>query len=158
MRSTVMFGTGDVRSEIVPDPQLLTPNDAIVRVVAACVCGSDLWGYRGIDEVDEPRRMGHEAIGVVEQVGANVHSAKPGDFVILPLLAELREMPEACRHGCDASCDHCAFYDSDDAEGNPPAGGCQSSMLRVPDWANHTMVPVGISEAEIEKKGLIPTY
>jgi len=150
-----MYGPGEVKSEIRPDPQILTPGDAIIRVVAACVCGSDLWGYRGIDEVDEPRRMGHEAIGVVTEVGAEVHNAKPGDFVILPFSLSCGKC-QACRHGVDASCDHCAFFDSDDAAGRESQGGCQSSMLRVPDLADHTMVPVGLSEAEIKKRGLLP--
>jgi threonine dehydrogenase-like Zn-dependent dehydrogenase len=88
--ATVMYGTRDVRLEEVPDPTL-DPRaaagglDAVVRVEASCVCGSDLWPYRGIEPVDQPHRRGHEWVGIVEQVGANVTTAAQGDFVIAPM-------------------------------------------------------------------------
>ena len=84
MRATVIHGERDVRLEEVPEPQLSTGRDAIIRVVAACVCGSDLWPYRGVTPTKAPHRIGHEFVGVVEQVGENVAIIKVGDFVIAP--------------------------------------------------------------------------
>lgn len=84
MRATILHAPGDIRVETWADPTIERPTDAIVRVVAGCVCGSDLWSYRGINEVAEPRTVGHEAIGVVEAVGAGVERVREGDFVIVP--------------------------------------------------------------------------
>lgn len=84
MRATILHAPGDIRVETWADPSIERPTDAIVRVVAGCVCGSDLWSYRGINEVAEPRTVGHEAIGVVEAVGAGVERVREGDFVIVP--------------------------------------------------------------------------
>jgi threonine dehydrogenase-like Zn-dependent dehydrogenase len=98
--ATVLYGTRDVRLEEVPDPTL-DPRpaagglDAVVRVEASCVCGSDLWPYRGIGPVDQPHRRGHEWVGTVEQVGANVTTVAPGDFVIAPMYV------------CDGTCLNC---------------------------------------------------
>jgi threonine dehydrogenase-like Zn-dependent dehydrogenase len=82
MRGTILHAPGDVRYEERPDPTLVEPTDAIVRAVAVCVCGSDLWPYRGIDAVNEPRAIGHEYCGVVEQVGSAVTTLQPGQFVV----------------------------------------------------------------------------
>ncbi|MGC5076479.1 zinc-binding dehydrogenase [Agrococcus sp. DT81.2] len=84
MRATILHGPGDIRVETWADPSIERPSDAIVRVVAGCVCGSDLWPYRGANPVHEPRTIGHEAIGVVEAVGAEVARVRVGDFVIVP--------------------------------------------------------------------------
>src|SRR2546426_8748355 len=84
MRATVMYGAGDVRIETVPDARIVEPTDALVRVTRACICGSDLWPYKNLEHTDTARRMGHEAIGVVEAAGADVHSLKVGDVVVMP--------------------------------------------------------------------------
>jgi threonine dehydrogenase-like Zn-dependent dehydrogenase len=84
MRATILHGPGDIRVETWADPSIERATDAVVRVVAGCVCGSDLWPYRGANEVPEPRTIGHEAIGVVEAVGADVARVRVGDFVIVP--------------------------------------------------------------------------
>jgi threonine dehydrogenase-like Zn-dependent dehydrogenase len=85
MRATVMFGAGDVRIENVPDAGIIEPTDVVVAVSRACICGSDLWPYRGTEEIpDSCRRMGHEAIGVVEAVGNEVRTMKAGDLVVMP--------------------------------------------------------------------------
>jgi threonine dehydrogenase-like Zn-dependent dehydrogenase len=78
MRGTIIHGTRDIRFEERPDPAIAAPTDAIVRTVAACVCGSDLWRYRGIQQVTKPTPIGHEYVGVVEAVGADVQSIRPG--------------------------------------------------------------------------------
>ena len=96
MRATTIHGVGDIRSTQVPDPALTQPTDAIVKVVGSCICGSDLWNYRGSNgEIEEPRTIGHECIGVIEEVGADVRDFKPGDFVIVPF------------DHCDNTCPHC---------------------------------------------------
>src|SRR5205807_441267 len=84
MRATVMYGAGDVRVETVPDPGLVDPTDALVRVTLACVCGSDLWPYKTLERTNTGRPVGHEAIGVVEKVGAQVRTLKTGDVVVMP--------------------------------------------------------------------------
>lgn len=97
MRATTIHGPGDIRVEEVPDPVIELPTDAVVRVVAGCICGSDLWPYRGENAIREGATIGHECVGVVEEVGSAVSSVKPGDFVVVPF----------CH--CDNTCPHCAF-------------------------------------------------
>ena len=84
MRATVMFKAGDVRIENVPDAHIIEPTDAVITVTRACICGSDLWPYQKMEQSDNGRVMGHEAIGVVEAVGQDVHAIKAGDFVVMP--------------------------------------------------------------------------
>jgi threonine dehydrogenase-like Zn-dependent dehydrogenase len=84
MRATVMYEAGDVRIENVPDPKIINSTDAILRVTRACICGSDLWPYQQMEHNDDGRVMGHEAIGIVEDVGSDVRKIKCGDFVIMP--------------------------------------------------------------------------
>ncbi len=85
MRATLMFGAGDVRIENVPDAGIIDPTDAVVLVSRACICGSDLWPYKTMQHSDTGRRMGHEAVGVVEALGADVRTIKVGDVVVMPL-------------------------------------------------------------------------
>lgn len=82
MRAVVMHAPGDVRVEEIEAPVIVEPTDAIIRVTATCVCGSDLWPYRGIEELNGPTPMGHEYVGVVEQVGPDVNDIEVGDFVV----------------------------------------------------------------------------
>src|SRR5258706_9124391 len=82
MLGTVLYGLRDVRFEERPDPTIIEATDAIIRITAACVCGSDLWPYRGIEPIKEPMPMGHEYCGIVEEVGSAVKNIKPGQFVI----------------------------------------------------------------------------
>src|SRR5947199_10282535 len=81
MRGTMLYGPRDVRLEERPDPTIIDPTDAIIRLSATCVCGSDLWPYRGIEAVQGPIPMGHEYVGIVEEVGSAVRTIKPGQFV-----------------------------------------------------------------------------
>jgi threonine dehydrogenase-like Zn-dependent dehydrogenase len=108
MRATVMYAAGDVRIENVPDPRIEEPTDAIIRVVRASICGSDLWPYGSLERSETGRPMGHEAIGVVEDVGTEVRNIKPGDFVVMPFAfsdGTCEGLPTACVHGgfCDGS-------------------------------------------------------
>lgn len=105
MRATVIHGPGDIRFEEVPDPTIEAPTDAIVKVVAGCICGSDLWPYRGEDQVHGPHTIGHECIGVVEEVGADVRDFRPGDFVIVPF-DHCDNTCAACRFGAHSACDN----------------------------------------------------
>jgi threonine dehydrogenase-like Zn-dependent dehydrogenase len=130
MRATLIHGSHDVRLETVPDPVLHRPTDAIVRVTAACVCGSDLWGYRGVRPVGEPRRVGHELVGVVEEVGAEVTGLRPGDFVIAPFALGDGTCAH-CRNGIWTSCVNGAAWGGTDAEGLP-VDGAQGEFVRVP--------------------------
>src|SRR5437899_2926242 len=84
MRATIMHGAGDVRIETVADARLIEPADVLVRVTRACICGSDLWPYRTMERSEIGRRMGHEAVGVVDAVGAEVRTMKVGDVVVMP--------------------------------------------------------------------------
>ena len=84
MQTTIIHGPGDIRFEERPDPQIQAPGDAVVRVVRTCVCGSDLWPYRGVAPTHAPHPIGHEFIGIVEAVGADVRDLRVGDFVISP--------------------------------------------------------------------------
>src|SRR5216117_3575441 len=95
MRATVLYGAGDVRVVDVPDAQLIEPTDALVTVSRACICGSDLWPYKLMEPEEAGRRMGHEAIGVVEAVGADVRTLKVGDAVVMPFAYS------------DGTCDFC---------------------------------------------------
>ena len=95
MHATILYGARDVRFEKCDAPKIIKPTDAIIKITAACVCGSDLWPYRGIQEITEPTLMGHEYCGIVEEVGSEVRSIKPGQFVIGSFFAS------------DNTCPHC---------------------------------------------------
>ncbi|NYI60367.1 zinc-dependent alcohol dehydrogenase family protein [Cellulomonas soli] len=137
MRATVIHGPHDVRLETVPDPVIQRPTDAVVRVVAACVCGSDLWSYRGVRPTTEPGRIGHEFVGVVEEVGADVRSVRPGQFVIAPFSIADNTCVH-CRHGVHTSCEQLAWWGSPDHDGVPSDAG-QGEYVRVP-LADGTLV------------------
>src|SRR3712207_8199861 len=98
MRGTVLYAPGDVRVEERDMPTIEKPTDAVIRLVAACVCGSDLWPYRGIEPLDGPRPMGHEYVGVVEEVGNEVGNVQPGQFVVGSFFASDNTC-EICRAG-----------------------------------------------------------
>ena len=137
MRATVLHAPGDIRLEQVPDPQIQLPTDAVVRVVAACVCGSDLWGYRGIEPTRQPRRIGHEFVGVVEDVGSAVATIRPGDFVVAPF-SICDNTCVHCRNGVQTSCLHGGWWGSVNGDGLLADGG-QGEYVRVPQ-ADGTLV------------------
>src|SRR2546429_855981 len=141
MRATVLYGAGDVRVENVPDAGLIEPTDALVAVSRACICGSDLWPYKLMRPGDPPRRMGHEAIGVVEAVGADVDTLKVGDVVVMPF-AYSDGTCVFCHEGLHTSCVHGGFF------GTVELPGAQAEALRVP-LAEGTLfaLPVGADDA-----------
>jgi threonine dehydrogenase-like Zn-dependent dehydrogenase len=128
MRGTLLYGKGDVRVEDCPDPALVEPTDAIVRLSASCVCGSDLWPYRGIRQIAAPEPMGHEYCGIVEHVGRAVTGIRPGQFVIGSFFASDNTCPH-CRAGYQTSCMH-----------RENVIGAQAPRVRVP-LASGTLVP-----------------
>jgi threonine dehydrogenase-like Zn-dependent dehydrogenase len=128
MRGAVLYGAGDVRFEEREAPKIEKPTDAVLRLAASCVCGSDLWPYRGVSPVRQPTPMGHEYCGVVEEVGSAVKSVKPGQFVIGSFFASDNTCP-ICRAGYPSGCVH-----------SEPVGGAQAGRLRVP-LADGTLVP-----------------
>lgn len=152
MRATVIHAARDIRVETVPDPVLSTGRDAIVRVVAACVCGSDLWPYRGITPTREPRRIGHEFVGVVEAVGNEVVGVRVGDFVIAPFYV-CDDTCANCRNGVSTSCLHGGWWGSVDREGGFADGG-QGERVRVP-LADGTLVVVPGPVGDDEVPGLL---
>src|SRR3954453_11985330 len=115
MRATLMYGAGDVRVENVPDAALQQPTDAVVRVVRACVCGSDLHPYHSMPASGQGTPMGHEFVGVVEQTGSEVSALKAGDFVIAPF-AYSDNTCELCREGVHTSCRRGGFFSAAQAE------------------------------------------
>ncbi len=137
MKATLIHGTGDVRLEDVPDPSVQKPHDALVRVTASCVCGSDLWPYRGENPVEAPRRIGHEFVGVVEDIGSEVSTLSVGDFVIAPFLYSDNTCPH-CRAGVQSACARGGGFGFDDADGLLVDGG-QGEYVRVP-MADGTLV------------------
>ena len=130
MLATVIHAPRDIRVESVPDPVLSTGGDAIVRVVASCVCGSDLWPYRGVTPTHAPHRIGHEFVGVVEAVGDAVAHVAVGDFVIAPFYV-CDNTCINCRNGVSTSCLHGGWWGSDDRFGGFADGG-QGERVRVP--------------------------
>lgn len=141
MRATIMYKAGDVRVETVPDARIVEPTDALLRVTRACICGSDLWPYNLKEPAERGQPMGHEAIGIVEAVGAEVRTLKQGDLVVMPF-AYSDGTCVFCREGVHTSCVNGGFFAS------PEPGGAQAEAVRIP-LADGTLVrlPVGPDDA-----------
>src|SRR4051794_22532276 len=137
MRATNLYSAGDVRIENVPDSALKRPTDALVRITASCICGSDLWPCASLSSTDGPARMGHEFIGIVEDAGAEVNSLKKGDLVVSPF-AVSDGTCEFCHEGLHTSCVHGAFWDG------IPDEGAQAEAIRVP-FADGTLVKLPVA-------------
>ena len=150
MLATLIHGPRDIRSTEVDDPQVVRPTDALVRVTASCICGSDLWPYRGVQETKRTHPIGHEFVGVVAEVGDEVRTVRPGQFVIAPFVVSDGTCVN-CRNGVQTSCLHGASWGADDKEGLPVPGG-QSALVRVP-WADGTLV----GTEELPPEDLVPS-
>jgi threonine dehydrogenase-like Zn-dependent dehydrogenase len=122
MKGTILYGARDIRFEERDEPQIIEPTDVILRLAATCVCGSDLWPYRGIDAPTQPTPMGHEYCGIVEEVGPAVQLVKPGQFVVGSFFASDNTCP-ICQAGYQSRCVHSQYVG---------AGGAQAPRLRVP--------------------------
>ncbi len=137
MRATLIYGAGDVRVEDVPDPTLQEPTDALVRVLHACVCGSDLWPYRSMAASEQGSRMGHEFLGVVEDVGSEVSGLNAGDLVVAPFVWADNTC-DFCTEGLQTSCRHGGLWGRD-------GDGGQGEAVRVPQ-AQGTLVKLPVGE------------
>jgi len=140
MKGAVLYAPGDVRIEERGTPRIVEPTDAIIRMTATCICGSDLWSYRGINAVSEPTPFGHEYCGIIEEVGSAVRSVKRGQFVIGSFFASDNTCPH-CQAGYQTSCQHRELV-----------AGAQAQMLRVPR-ADGTLV----ATPEIPPDDLVPS-
>jgi threonine dehydrogenase-like Zn-dependent dehydrogenase len=135
-----MYGAGDVRVENVPDPVLREPTDAVVRVLLSCICGSDLWPYGSLPSSEHGRRMGHEFLGVVEEIGSDVAGLSAGDVVIAPFVWADNTC-DFCRQGLQTSCRHGGQWGHD-------LDGGQGEAVRVPQ-AQGTLVKVPVGEDSV---------
>ena len=144
MRAVVMYAPGDVRVEDRPEPTILKPTDAIIRLTASCICGLDLWAYRGIETLSGPRPMGHEYAGIVEEVGSAVSTVQPGQFVVGSFVAS-DNTGEICRSGYQSACLH--------REAFGPTGAAQAERMRVP-LADGTLV----ATPEVPGEDLVPHF
>lgn len=144
MRGVIMYGPGDVRVEDREKPTIVEPTDAILRVTSACICGSDLWPYRGAEDAVWPVPMGHEYVGVVEEIGAEVRNIAVGDFVVGSFFASDNTC-EICRAGYQSHCVHAV-----------PMGslGTQAEYLRVP-LADGTLVATATRPTPEQERGLL---
>lgn len=140
MLGTMLYGARDVRCEEVPEPAIQHPTDAILRLSATCICGSDLWPYRGLNDIPAPMAMGHEYCGIVEEVGGAVRTVKPGQFVVGSFCLSDNTCPH-CRFGFQSSCEQREFMT-----------GAQAPLLRVP-LADGTLV----ATPELPPDDLIPS-
>jgi threonine dehydrogenase-like Zn-dependent dehydrogenase len=141
MKGAVLYRPGDIRFEHRDDPKIVEPTDAILRLAATCVCGSDLWPYRGLQPIDGPTPMGHEYCGIVEETGSAVKSIKPGQFVVGSFATSDNTCPH-CQYGYQSSCVHREFMLR-----------AQAPFLRVPQ-ADGTLVP---APGGVPSKDLVPS-
>ncbi len=146
MRATIIHGPGDIRVEDRDYPTVQLPGDVVVKVTASCVCGSDLWPYRGVKPTRKPTAIGHEFIGVVESIGAGVSTLAVGDFVIAPFVVSCGHCPQ-CLDGVTVACDRLAGWGGKDDAGLPVDGG-QGQAVRVP-LAEATLIKVpGVTDPD----------
>ena len=147
MRGAVLYAPGDVRVEDRDDPAVTKPTDAVIRLSATCVCGSDLWPYRGINPIDEPTPMGHEYCGIVEEVGREVSTIRPGQFVVGSFIASDNTCPH-CRAGFHTSCAQREGVSGAQAERMrvPLADG---TLVATPDVPDDDLVPSLLSASDV---------
>jgi threonine dehydrogenase-like Zn-dependent dehydrogenase len=138
MRATLLYGAGDVRVEEVPDPTLREPTDALVRVLRSCICGSDLWPYGSMPATEQGRRIGHEFLGVIEDIGSDVSGLAAGDLVVAPFVWADNTC-DFCAQGLQTSCRHGGQW------GVPGVDGGQGEAVRVPQ-AQGTLVKLPVAE------------
>ena len=149
MEAALFYGEGDIRVEEVPDPEIEESTDAIVRITHTAICGSDLWFYRGQRDYETPGRVGHEPMGIVEAVGEDVTSVRPGDRVLSPFAISCGEC-EYCRKGLYTSC-------VEDESWGGESDGAQGEQVRVP-FADGTLVriPERYADDEAVLESLLP--
>lgn len=142
MRGAVIHAPGDIRFETLEDPKILRPTDAVIRTAVTCVCGSDLWPYRGLDATGEAHPMGHEYVGFVEETGSEVTSLRPGQFVVGSFATSDNTCAD-CRNGFQSNCLHREFMST-----------CQAEYIRIPN-AQGTLVALDETPDEEFWPGLL---
>src|SRR2546430_9155806 len=154
-----MYGAGDVRVEDVPDAQLIEPTDALVRVTRAAICGSDLWPYNQMEHTHTGRRMGHEFVGIVDAVGADVRTMLVGELVVSPFLWSDGTCV-FCREGLQPSCLHGGRYGADGVDGGqgeavrvPEAGG---TLVVLPGGKDDALMPSLLALTDVMAPGHHP--
>ena len=149
MRGTMLYKPYDVRSEMRPDPTIIEPTDAIIRVTAACVCGSDLWPYRGLEPVNEPMPMGHEYVGIVEEVGREVRNVKPGQFVIGSFWASDNTCP-ICQAGYQSPCVQAVLMGSNGTQAEyAPIPLADGTLVATPDIPDDDLTPSLLAASDV---------
>ncbi|MEX1652873.1 zinc-dependent alcohol dehydrogenase family protein [Streptomyces pseudovenezuelae] len=151
MRAAIIHAPGDIRVENAPEPTITAPTDAVIRTVATCVCGSDLWSYRGVLPVAEPQPIGHEYVGIVEEVGSEVSSVRPGQFVIGSFVASDNTCP-ICQAGYQTSCQHAQWVNGAQAEyvRIPLADG---TLVATPEQLDEELVPSLLTLSDVMGTG-----
>ena len=151
MRATTIHALRDVRLSDVPDPQITAPTDAVVKVTAGCICGSDLWGYRGENDITAGATIGHECVGVVEEVGSEVTSFRPGDFVIVPF-DHCDNTCAHCRAGMQAACENLGFTVSGQAE-YARVTQAEGSLVKTDGMPDPAMIPSLLTLSDVMATG-----
>ena len=151
MRATTIHAPRDIRVSDVADPTITAPTDAIIKVTAGCICGSDLWPYRGENDIEEGATIGHECVGVVEEVGAEVTSFRPGDFVIVPF-DHCDNTCAHCRAGMHAACDNLGFTASGQAEYSLVTQA-EGSLVKTDGMPDASMVPSLLTLSDVMATG-----
>ncbi len=151
MRATTIHATRDIRLSDVPDPTITAPTDAIIKVTAGCICGSDLWPYRGENDITAGSTIGHECVGVVEEVGSAVTSFKPGDFVIVPFCHSDNTCAH-CRAGMQSACQHGGFTLSGQAE-YALVTQAEGSLVKTDGMPDQALIPSLLTLSDVMATG-----
>src|SRR3954447_12418699 len=149
MRGAILYAPGDIRVEQREDPRIEKPTDALIRLTATCVCGSDLWPYRGIEKVDGPSPMGHEYVGIVEEIGSDVTTIRPGQFVVGSFFASDNTC-EICRAGYQSRCMHAELMGQIGTQAEyarrPLADG---TLIATPGLPSEDLVPSLLAASDV---------
>src|SRR3954447_23237558 len=151
MRVTTIHGPGDIRLEERPTPQVTAPTDAVIKITAGCICGSDLWPYRGANEVTPGDTIGHEMVGVIEEVGSEVTSFAPGDFVIVPFCT-CDNTCANCRNGAQSACRNGGFTTGGQGEYGL-VGQAEGSLVKTESMPDPELIPSLLTLADVFPTG-----
>ena len=151
MRATTIHAPRDIRVSDVPDPTITAPTDAVIKVTAGCICGSDLWPYRGENDIDAGSTIGHECVGVVEEVGSEVTSFRPGDFVIVPFCHSDNTCAH-CRAGMQSACEHSGFTVSGQAE-YALVKQAEGSLVKTDGMPDASLIPSLLTLSDVMATG-----
>lgn len=151
MRATTIHAPRDIRVSDVPDPTITAPTDAIIKVTAGCICGSDLWPYRGENDIDAGSTIGHECVGVVEEVGSEVTSFRPGDFVIVPFCHSDNTCAH-CRAGMQSACTNLGFTASGQGEYSLVTQA-EGSLVKTDGMPDAAMIPSLLTLSDVMATG-----